>query len=77
MTFYVLPAFELRKDKNISEIPTLEEQKDQVLRLGVALIHSQEQCVGGVNNQTLRGVDFLSTLAKRHGVKIFRKKTKG
>ena len=77
VTFYILPAFELRKYNNINEIPTLEEKKEQILRLGVALVHSQERCRGKVNDRIFKGVDFLSFLAKKHGVKLFRKKSKG
>lgn len=70
ITFHILPAFKIETPDNISEIPTLGGKRDQVLRLGAALMQTQVRCVGKVNGEVLRGVDFLSRLAKNYGVHV-------
>ena len=70
VTFYFLPAFKGEKPNSVCEIPTLGDKKAQILRLGVALIRTQEECRGKVNGVVLRGIDFLSELAIIYGIHL-------
>ena len=70
VTFTCLRSFERKGPQRFEDIPTHQWRSDQILSLGVALFHVQESFLGVIDGQRYKGLDFLSTIAERYGVKI-------
>ena len=70
-TFMILPCYQRNSYQSYLSIPSPDLKKDQILRLSVALVHSQNQFIGSYNESCFMGLDFISLVANAYGVKLF------